>query len=159
MAIDYGHGDEGLPLDQAKCIELLREAAGLGSSAAQSQLGQFYDFGQMRLERNQEEAHKCYKAAAEGGHLRSLYNLGGMASENGDFVAALRHWRVAASRGHKKSMANLMLFFEDGLFHHDDLSESLQGFYLARAEMRSEDRDQFIGYLKNVGEYHAEFDM
>ena len=159
MAIDYGHGDEGLPLDQAKCIELLREAAGLGHSPSQSQLGQFYDFGQMGLQRNEEEAHKCYKAAAEGGHLRSLHNLGGMASENGDFVAALRHLRLAASRGHKKSMAKLIICFENGLFRHDDLSETLQAFNLTRTEMRSKDRDQFIGYLKNVGEYHAEFDM
>ena len=41
MAIDYGHGDEGLPLDQAKCIELLREAAGLGFPDANFQADPF----------------------------------------------------------------------------------------------------------------------
>ena len=44
------------------------------------------------------------------------------------------------------------------MFHHGDLAETLQAMYRARAEMKSEDRDQYIEYLKRTGEYEAEYD-
>ena len=52
IAMAYGHGRLGLPVDQAKCIALLTESAGLGSTEANSGLGIFHDFGQMGLEQS-----------------------------------------------------------------------------------------------------------
>ena len=75
MALYYGDGDFGLPVDQAKCIELLRQSAGLGFPNAQFNLGNYYDDGEMGLEQNKEEASKCYKVAAEGGYLAARHNL------------------------------------------------------------------------------------
>ena len=49
--------------------------------------------------------------------------------------------------------------FENGLLHHDDLAEVLQAMYCARSEMKSEDRDKYIDYLKRTGEYNGEYDM
>ena len=49
--------------------------------------------------------------------------------------------------------------FEKNLLHHADLAETLQAFYLARAELRSENRDQYIAFLKRTGEYEERFDM
>jgi TPR repeat protein len=65
MAMSYGHGQYGLPVDQTKCIELLRQSAGFGFSGAQHQLGNFYNNGEMGLEQNEAEASKYYKEAAE----------------------------------------------------------------------------------------------
>ena len=73
MAMENGNGGLGLPVDQAKCIELLRESAGLGFPSAQYHLGSFYRFGEMGLEQNEEEALKYLEEAAEGGHLCSRY--------------------------------------------------------------------------------------
>ena len=56
-------------------------------------------------------------------------------------------------------MTNLIFRFEDGFLHHADLVESLQTFYRARAEMKSEGRDQFIKLLKETGEYQEEYDL
>ena len=36
--------------------------------------------------------------------------------------------------------------------HHGDLAETLLAFYRSRAEMKSEDRDQYISYFKMSGQ-------
>ena len=159
MAMDNGYGRCGLPVDQAKCIDLLRESAGLGCSTAQFQLGNHHDNGEMGLERNKEEALKYWKEAAEGGDVHARHNLACGEWENGDHVAAMRHFRLAASAGYRKSMHNLILCFELGFFHHSDLAETLKAMYFAKAEMKSKGRAHFIDYLKRTGEYKEEYGM
>ena len=55
-------------------------------------------------------------------------------------------------------MDNLIAGFEAGFLHHGDLSEALEAMYLARAEMKSKDRDQWIAcmymYLKEHEGYN-----
>ena len=159
MAMDYGYGREGMPVDHAKCIDLLREVVDLGFTDAQYQLGNFYSNGEMGLEQNEEEAFKRYKEAAEGGHLPALHNLACTEWENGDGVAAMRHLRLSASGGYRESMESLISFFEIGLLQHKDLAETLQAFSCARTEMKSEHRDQYIKVLKEAGEYDEEYDL
>ena len=158
MAMHYGEGGLGLPVDQAKCIDLLRQSSDLGFPGAQHALGCYYTNGEMVLEQDEEEALKYWKKAAEGGHLISLHNLGCEEDGRGDDVAAMRHWRLSASEGLRDSMTNLIICFEDGFLHHADLAESLQTFYRARAEMKSEGRDQYIKHLKKTGEYKEHHD-
>ena len=159
VAMCYGRGGHGLPLDQSKCIELHRKAAGLGYPDAQYNLGTFYFNGEMGLEQNKEEALKYWEKAAEGGYLDARHNLGCEENENGNHVPVMRHWRLAASGGYRKSMDFLIEDFEDGLLHHGDLSETLQVFYRSRGEMRSEGRDKYIKFLKMAGEYKEEYDL
>ena len=159
MAFDYGYGWKGLPVDQAKCINLLRQSAGLGFPDAHYSLGNFYCNGEMGIEQNKEEAVKSYKKAAEGGNIHARHNLGWAEDANGDYVAAIRHFRLSASGGLRGSMKALIIFFMNGSLRHSDLAEAVQAFYLARAEMKSEDRDKFIQYLKLKGEYNEEYDI
>ena len=56
-------------------------------------------------------------------------------------------------------MGALIACFKDGHLHHADLAESLWPFYRSRAEMKSEDRDKYIEYLKRTGKYNGEFDL
>ena len=158
MAMNYGNGDFGVPVDQARCIELLRESAVLGFLPAQCQLGDLHHYGEMGLEQNEEEARKYYEKAAEGGHIESRHNAGCVVYDNGDHVAAMRHWRQSASGGLKTSMGALIECFEDGFLHHADLAESLQTFYRARAEMKSKGRDRYIKHLKMTGAYDVSMD-
>jgi TPR repeat protein len=158
MAMVYGFGFHGVPVDQAKCIDLLRESADLGCPGARYQLGCFHDDGEMGLEQNEEKALKYYREAAEDGHVIAINNLASVEGRNGDPVAAMRHYRLSASGGLRVSMENLIEHFDDGLLHHGDLAETLRAFYVARAEMKSEDRDQYIKHLKMIGEYNAEYD-
>ena len=159
MALHYRDGDLGLPVDQSKCTELLLEAADLDFPDVQYNLGRCHFFGEMGLKQNKEEGIKYTEKAAEGGHIKARHNLGCAEDENGDRVAAMRHWRLAASGGHRKSMGALSICFERGLLRHDDLAETLQAFYRSRAELKSEDRDKYIAHLKKTGEYEAEYDM
>jgi TPR repeat protein len=159
LAMYYSDGGMGLPVDQAKCVELLRQSADLCCTDAQFQLGMFYHNGMMGLQQNNDKGLKYNKKAAEGGHLLSRHRLGLQEQGNGDYVAAMRHLRLSASAGLKLSMDKLIdFFFMYGLLCHRDLAETLQAFYLARAEMKSEDRDKFIAHLKRIGEYQAEYD-
>jgi TPR repeat protein len=158
MAMYYGRGHLGLPVDQGKCIELLRESAGLGCPEAEYNLGQFHDAGAMGLEQNEEEALKCWEKAAECGVVDARHNLGCTAYENSEVVAAMRHLRLSAAGGVRASMIILIARFEEGFLHHGDLAETLQAMYRARAEMWSKNRVQHIAYLKMTGEYKEEYE-
>ena len=159
MAMAYRYGHYGLPVDQAKCVELMRQSADLGNPDAHYQLGTFHIKGEMGLQQNEEEAIKHWQKAAESGQFLSQHNMGCMEEEHGDYDAAMRHWRLSASGGFKDSMDSIMASFEVGLLHHKDLAETLRAFYRARAEMKSKDRDQYIEYLKTTGEYEGGYDL
>ena len=149
-AMDYARGNFGRPVDQAKCINLLRQSADLGNPLAQMQLAAFYHDGEMGLEQNNEEAFKYRKKAAEGGHMLARHVLGFMEDSNDEYVAAIRHWRLSASGGYRESMKGLIIYFEVGLLRHGDLAEILQNMYLSRAEMRSEERNKYLEYMKSL---------
>jgi hypothetical protein len=156
LAVKYEFGRDGLSADQAKCIELLRQSAALGFPAAHFQLANYHHNGKMGLKQDEKEALKYLEKAAEGGDLDARHNLGFIESRNDNHVAAINHWRMSASGGYKQSMGGLIVYFELAFFHHGDLAETLQSMYCARAEMKSEDRDQYIKYLKHTGEYRYE---
>jgi TPR repeat protein len=159
LAMKYGRGMNGVSVNRAKCIELLRQSAGLGYYPAQYNLGAFHKRGEMGLHQDDEEALKYFTEAAEGGDVESQYTLGCTAYENSDHVAAMRHWRLSASGGLRPSMNNLIVYFQDGLLRHGDLAETLQEMYRSRAEMKSEARDQYIKHLKETGKYDDSMDL
>ena len=159
IALVYGYGLDGMPMDQAKGKRLLREAAGLGLPDAQFTLGDYYRQGKMGFEQNEEEALKYFKEAAEGGDVLSRHNIGMAEGIKGNIVAAIRHLRLSASGGDRSSIEVLITGFETGMIHHGDLAETLQAMYRARAEMTSGDRDKFIAYLKSNGQYKKEYDV
>jgi hypothetical protein len=160
MALIHDRGLYGLPVNQAKCIELLLVSADLGFPGAQFELGQFHHEGRTGLEQNEEEAIKYWKKAAEGGHLRAQHNLGCVVeSKNRDYAIAMDHWRLSATGGFRPSVDSLLICFEHGLLHHGDLAETLQAFYLARAGMKSKGRDEYIAHLKTTGEYKQEYEL
>ena len=55
LAVYHGYGQYGLPVDQAKCIDLLRQSAGLGCPSALYQLGLYYHQSAMGLAKNEKE--------------------------------------------------------------------------------------------------------
>ena len=159
VALHYGYGYRGLSVDQAKCLELLHQSADLGFPLAQSLLGDFHHQGMMGLEQNEDEGLKYWERAAEGGHINAQHNIGCAKATNNDLFAAMHHWRLSASAGYRASMGTLIVYFEDGVLHHGDLAETLQAFYCARSEMKSKDRDAYIGYLKRTGKYREEYNF
>jgi hypothetical protein len=159
MALHYRDGGLGLQVDQTKCVELMRQSADLGNPDAHYQLGIFHLRGEMGLQPNEEEAIKHWKQAAEGGQFLSQHSMGRLEEEHGDYDVAMRHWRLSASGGYRRSMESLIECFERGFLQHGDLAETLRAFYLARAEMKTKDRDDHIAFLKWKGEYKGEGEM
>ena len=159
LALKHGFGGLGLPVDQKKCVDLLREAADLGCLAAQYQLGNFHKNGNMGLEQNEKEIRICFEKAAKGGHVYAWHNLGCSEHRHENDVAATRDFRLSASGGLRMSMVNLIKRFEIGWLHHGDLAKTLQAYYRSRAEMKSKDRDQYIEHLKRTGEYKEEYGL
>jgi hypothetical protein len=113
----------------------------------------------MGLEQNEEEALKLFTRAVAGGDLPARHFLACAKGRNGDRAVAMRHWRSSASGGLRVSMEALIAGFEERLLHHADLAETLQAFYLARAELWSVGRERYIAHLKMIGKYKEEFDM
>ena len=159
MAMVYRDGNLGLSVDQAKCIDLLREAADLGTAISHYQLATFHRTGEMGVEQNLDESLKYMEKAAEGGYLMARYNLGVAEHNKGNRAGAMRHLRLSAAGGAKWSMDSMIAYFEYGLLRHADLSETLQSAYSARAELKTNGRDQYIAHLKETGEYEAEYEM
>ena len=160
LAMAHGRGEFGLPVNQAKFIELPRQSAGLGYPPVLYQIGNFHGghHGGMGLEQNEEEALKYWEKAVEGGDILAGHNLACKEYKNGNVVAGMRRFRLSASGGFRISMESLIICFEKGFLHHADLAETLQAFYRARAEMKSNDRDEYIEHLKKTGEYEAEYE-
>ena len=73
--------------------------------------------------------------------------LGAQISRMAIVLPQMRHFRLSASGGHKRSVGALIACVEGGLLRHGDLAEALQAFYLARGELESEDRDQYMKRL------------
>ena len=69
-----------------------------------------------------EELMKAYKEAAKGGHTLAQHNLGVAKYANGEYVAAMRHWRLSAPGGYRNSTGALIDCFEEGLLQHGHLS-------------------------------------
>ena len=108
LALQHGKGQRGLPVDHAKCIDLHREAADHGGVESQYNIGMYHLYGEMGLQQNEEEAIKYFEKAAERGHVDAHHALGFTERRNGEIVAAMRHWRVAASGGSMLSMDDLI---------------------------------------------------
>jgi hypothetical protein len=159
LALKYAYGFHVLPVDQAKCIELLRQSADLGFSDAQHRLGEYHYEGEMGLEQNKKQGLKYYEKAAKGGDAYARYLIAYIEEEKtGDRTAAMRHLRLSASGGFRVSIEKLINCFEAGMLQHGDLAEALQAMYRARNEMSSDDRNRYIDHLKETGKYGGEFD-
>jgi uncharacterized protein len=61
----------------ARRVQIVREAAEQGDSAAMNKLGVFYEIG-ASVEQNDAEAVKWFRMAADQGHGEAMYNLGEM---------------------------------------------------------------------------------
>ena len=158
LALNYGQGWLGLPLDQDKCVDLLREAADLGCPDAHYELGNFHRNGEMGFEQDDAKAQMHWERAAEGGHILALNNFACMEDISGDIVAAMPHARLSASGGHRRPMEGIISCFEKGFLRHSGLAETLQAFHRSKAEMKSDGRDKFIEHLKKTGEYDGPYE-
>ena len=101
-------------------FEATKQAAEKGDPAAQVQLGTMYNSGEKDygVPKNNAEAAKWYKLAADQNHAGSLNHLGwyyytgeGVAKNDAE---AVRLYRLAVVQGHAHSQFNLAIMYENG---------------------------------------------
>lgn len=115
-----------------KTLADLKRLAKQGNAVGQYQLAYRYDFGDMGVPQNKQEARRLYKAAADqGSHTKAAYNLA-CCYRNGeggpvDGPAAVRYFLKAASAGHIQAMTNLGCMYMNGTSGVDrDLDEAVK---------------------------------
>ena len=140
--------DFRLEHDPDEVIRWYRQAADQGYAKAQYNLGCYYARGQFEVFRfppggarvssmrgipkNQVEAVKWYRKAAEQGHVAAQYVMG-KTLHSGDGVPqnsaeAVVWWRKAAEQGHPTSQFNLGVMFFHGRGTNKDFVESAKWF-------------------------------
>jgi TPR repeat protein len=142
LADSYYHGLNGFQQDHTKAIELYNRAADLGYSKAHNNLGAIYEGAG-----NLKKAKFHVEAASMAGHEVARYNLGVMEDNSGNMEKAMKHWIIAASDGEFDAMHQLTVLYEKGLVSRESIDSTLIAYNDSCAEMRSEARDGYIGYI------------
>jgi TPR repeat protein len=141
----YSHGrQQGIRQDQAKAMELWKQAAKLGSSQARYNLADNH-----RRVGDLKKAKFHYEAAAMAGHEVARNNLGTMEAQSGNMQRAVKHWMISASIGNPAAMHNLLIAFNKSLVSRNALDSTLTAYNNVCAEMRSEARDAYIRSRSN----------
>ena len=158
VALSYRDGYVGsdagvVPVDEEKSVELIRQAADLGSAEAHYRLGMLYITGEMGVDIDEQKSDFHYKEAATGGHVIACHNLAFLAYKRGETKQAMQYWRLSASARMGPSINSLIVCFENAFIRHSDLAEVLQAKDKACLEMKSEARDRAIAILKEQGIY------
>nr|ADI23834.1 FOG: TPR repeat, SEL1 subfamily [uncultured gamma proteobacterium HF4000_48E10] len=130
-------------LGDAEAARWYRLAAEQGHAAAQSRLGDFYQFG-YGVQRDYADAVRWHRAAAEQGGVVAQYNLGvRYARGHGvlqDDVEAVRWYRLAAEQGFAAAQNNLALMYAEGRGVVQDYVQAHMWWTLAVSRLTGEER-------------------
>ena len=152
MAGYYKNGDYGLSPDEGKYLELLHQAASLGSANARFLLGDLYSPGVLSVYRGASIARAYFQAAAKSGHVLARHCFGKLEDDTGNKQTAVLHWRISAAAGHKPSVDELIKCFQKGLLSKESLEDSIRAKHEACQAIRSEGRDLALKKMTERGE-------
>ena len=137
----YFYGQLGLQKDMEKAVELITEAAELGSIEALYNLGVAYRRG-YGVEQDKTKGVQLYEKAAMQGHAESRYNLGRCEGMKGNHDRAVKHLLISAKMGYKESLEKIKTQLMRGNATKGQYTEALKGYQDAVEEMKSHDRDE-----------------
>ena len=137
----YLFGTSGLQKDTDKALELFLRAAELGSMDGHNNIATMYYSGQLGVEIDQEKHVYHWQQAAIGGDAVSRSNLGNFELNAGNIDRAVKHWMIAASSGHKKSLNNVRLGFMNGNATKAQYETALRDHQAYIDEVKSYQRD------------------
>ncbi|EJK77046.1 hypothetical protein THAOC_01147, partial [Thalassiosira oceanica] len=124
-----------------RAIELMAEAAELGSVEAHYYLGYAYYNGDgVNVDKPRGVRH--WQEAAMKGDLPSRHMVGIAELNNGNFELAVQHWMISAKMGHEKSLNSIKVMFMKGHATKAQYAEALRGYGDAVEEMKSHQREE-----------------
>eukprot|EP00984_Skeletonema_dohrnii_P018061 scaffold8348_cov78-Skeletonema_dohrnii-CCMP3373.AAC.1 len=125
--------------DYSSAFEYYTKAAQLGDAEAHYQLSILYHHGH-GIEKDLGKATHHREEAAIGGHPSARYNLGVLEWNNNNAERAVKHFIIAATQGHDKSIKYLMEIFKGGLVSKDELAAALRAHQAAVDATKSPQR-------------------
>nr|WP_255607719.1 tetratricopeptide repeat protein [Ancylobacter sp. Lp-2] len=130
----YMEGD-GVAPSAARAAQWFAVAAARGSAPAAYRLGTLYEKGAEGLPRDLVRARALYEAAAAGGNVRAMHNLGVMLADGAapDYAGAAVWFQQAASYGVRDSQYNLGVLYARGFGVDADPVQAWRWFSLAAA--------------------------
>ena len=153
LALFYLEGEYGLPKDDAKALDLMRQSAELGEIDAKYALAVFSMTGDLGLEIDEAKSIIYFEQAAKGGNVLARFNLGQKEFRNRNFKRAIRHWRIAAAAGYDEAVMRLMSCFEEGVITLEELAGYIQARDKAAIEINSDDRNRAKKIAMSMGAY------
>jgi TPR repeat protein/tRNA A-37 threonylcarbamoyl transferase component Bud32 len=126
LGVKYAQGEDPIPRNDIKAVELYRLAANQGFPKAQTNLGDMYFYGRGGLIQNYSDAASWYLKASQQDWPDAQYRLGYM-YENGvgtdkDVQRAVQLYRSAADHGYAEAQNLLGILYatgSDGLTEDD----------------------------------------
>ena len=141
LAGQYLCGNLGLAKDVPRAIELLTEAAELGSLDGMYHLGYIYFHGE-GAEQDKPRGLCHLQQAAMKGHVLCRHNLGVVEDDNGNYELAVQHWMISAKMGHEDSLSCIKVSFMKSHATKAQYAEALKGYGDAVEEMKSPQREE-----------------
>jgi TPR repeat protein len=92
LGLVYAEG-EGVAKDAVQAVRWYRKAAVQGVAPAQYNLGRMYANGE-GVQQNLHKAARWWQKAADQGHVGAHFNLGQLNEQQGEYQAALVHYRA-----------------------------------------------------------------
>ena len=138
----YLEGMPPLKQDTKKGLELMNQAAELGSMAAHHSLGIVHGFGKGReVKRDEKKGSYHLRIAAIGGMLESRYLLGEVYRRRNPKLA-YKHFLISAEAGHDESLKEVKTGYAEGHVEKDVFEKVLRAHKAAKNEIKSEARDK-----------------
>ena len=141
LGICYYEGDNELPQDINKALELWHQAAKLGHAPSYYSIGMAYLNGD-GVGRDEKKARHYWELAAMRGHVSSRHNLGIFEGRTGNLDRALKHFMIAAGCGDKDSLEMIKKMFMNGQATKDDYAQALRAYQTCLVEIKSKQRDE-----------------
>jgi len=137
----YSIGGYGLEKNVPRAMELLTEAAELGSIDAHFNLGNRYFHGE-GVPKDEAKAVQHWEKAAMQGCANSRTCLGVLAVRKGNYERGFRHYLIAAKMGDKVALDNIRRQFARGDATKEQYAEALKGYQESVDETKSPERDE-----------------
>lgn len=126
LGYDYKFGDMNLSVNYGKSFAYYIQAAQKGDMAGQANVAEFYMEGK-GIEKNEEEALKWYRKAAEQGDADSEYAIGQYYEYDGnDIKLAIEWYKKAAEQGHVDAQMKMKNCYGNGEGLEKDLTQAFE---------------------------------
>ena len=141
----YERGLNGLPQDWVRANELWLKAGELGCAVAYYNLGNSYYNG-FGVEVDKKKAKDYYELAAMSGDVHARHNLGCSEENAGNHRRAMKHLRIAARAGYKKSLDIVKRGYMAGNVTKEQYANTLREYQKSQDEIKSDARDKALAY-------------